>query len=58
MVLGAGRALGLVEGQAGEIALIVAALTMAGTPFLSSLGKALTRRFDINRSTETSLYAA
>lgn len=57
VVLGAGRALGLVEGQAGEIALIVAALTMAGTPFLSSLGKALTRRFDINRSTETSLYA-
>jgi CPA2 family monovalent cation:H+ antiporter-2 len=57
VVLGAGRALGLLQGRASDIALIVAALTMAGTPFLSLLGKTVTRRLDPKRAVEPSLFA-
>ena len=46
VVLGAATAVGLIGGAAGEIALIIAALTMAATPLLSTLGKAWARRID------------
>ncbi len=39
VVLGAATALGLVSARVGEVALIVAALTMASVPLLSALGR-------------------
>jgi CPA2 family monovalent cation:H+ antiporter-2 len=57
VVLGAATAIGLLEGRVGEIALIVAALTMASTPFLSILGKAIVRRVDPRSPVDPSLLA-
>jgi CPA2 family monovalent cation:H+ antiporter-2 len=57
VVLGAARALGLLQGEASEIALIVTGLTMAATPFLSIAGKGLTRRLARKQSIEPSLFA-
>lgn len=57
VVLGAATALGLLDGRVGEIALIVAALTMASTPFLSMLGRAIARRLDPRSPVDPSLLA-
>lgn len=44
VVLGAATAQGMLAGRAGEIAVIIAALTMAATPVLSIFGTALTKK--------------
>lgn len=55
VVLSAAAALGLVEARASEIALIVTAVTMALTPFLSALGKRLARKLKPEPAVEPSL---
>lgn len=57
VVLSAAAALGMIGGQAGEIALIVAALTMAATPLLSGLGKIVARKLDPKTATDPGVYA-
>ncbi|WP_395647914.1 cation:proton antiporter [Terricaulis sp.] len=57
VVLSAAAALGMIEGTTGEVALIIAALTMAATPLLSTLGKVLARRLDPKATVDPALYA-
>lgn len=57
VVLGAAATLGLITGRASEVALIVAAVTMAATPLLSTAGKAISRRLDPNRPADAAALA-
>jgi CPA2 family monovalent cation:H+ antiporter-2 len=57
VVLGAAITLGLIVGRPGEVALIVAAVTMAATPLLSSLGKVLGRRMERRMPIDPALLA-
>ncbi len=57
VVLGAAAAVGVLSGAAGDLALILAALTMASTPLLSALGKRLAVRVAAQPVVNTDLLA-
>lgn len=57
VVLGAATAQGMLSGRLGEIAVIIAALTMAATPLLSAMGLALTKRLRPPNSMDAAAWA-
>ncbi len=57
VVLGAAGAASLLDERIGEIALIIAALTMASTPFLSTIGTRLSQRFEPRKTVDPALLA-
>lgn len=57
IVLAAATGLGLITGRAADLALITAALTMAVTPFLSTLGSKLGQNFEPRKTVDPALAA-